>query len=305
MTAPNFAHVASRLFNTPLMLRPEKAEMLVAALADRLGIAKLERMGAEAMTAVELNSRAQVGREEERRPRRYYDLVDGIACIPVDGTLVHKLGTVDAYSGMVGYDGIIAKVRQARADARDGNVRGILINYHSPGGEVFGCFDCAEEIAAGNEKNGGGVPVWSIVNDEACSAGYALACAGDKVFGTQTSASGSIGAYILFVDWTKALADEGIAVRFFREYDLKARGSGLEELDEETANKLQASVAQTVDMFARLVAANRRTVSMKAIAEMRSEWFDPPDALRLGLIDGIMSEVETFAKFQRSLARKG
>lgn len=305
MTHPNFAHIASRLFNVPLMLRPEKAEMLVAALADRLGIARLERMDGAAMTVAEMNATSAQITEGERRPRRYYDLVGGIAMIPVDGTLVHKLGTVDAWSGMVGYDGILAKVRQARADARDGSVKAILINYHTPGGEVFGCFDCAEEIAAGNQKNSGGIPVWSLVNDEACSAGYALACAGDKVFGTQSSVSGSIGAYMLYVDWTKALAAEGIGVTFFREYDLKARGSGLEDMDEETATQWQASVAQTVDSFARLVAANRRTVTLSAIKEMRSRWFDAPEALSLGLLDGVMSEPEVFAKLQRSLARKG
>jgi len=304
MTGPNFAHVASRLFNVPLMLREEKAEMLVAALAQRLGIARLERMGADAMTATELNEAAASATEGDRPRRRYYELLDGIAVIPVDGTLVHKLGTVDAWSGLVGYDGIMTKVRQARADAKEGLVRGIIINYHTPGGEVFGCFDAAEEIAAGNQKNSGGVPVWSIVNDEACSAGYALACAGDKVFGTQTSISGSIGAYILYVEMTKLLAGEGIEVTFFREYDLKARGSGLETMDEETAEKFQASVALTVDMFARLVAANRRTVTLKAIADMRSQWFDAAEALNLGLLDGIMPEIEVFAKFQRSLARR-
>lgn len=298
----NFAHICSRMFNTPLMLRSEKAEMLVAALADRIGIAKFERMDGAAMTAVEMNDRRAQGLGQGRQVDRIYDIEDGIAMIPVDGTLVHKLGTVDAYSGMVGYDGIMAKVRQARDDS---DVQAILINYHTPGGEVYGCFDAAEEIAAGNQKNSGGKPVWSIVNDEACSAGYALACAGDKVFGTQTSISGSIGAYILYVDWTKALANDGIAVTFFREYDLKARGSGLEKMDQETADKLQAAVAQTVAMFARHVFTNRRVVTLKAIADMRSQWFDAPQALEWGLIDGILSEVEVFAKLQRSLARRG
>lgn len=301
MTAPNFPHIASRLFNTPLMLRPEKAEMLVAALADRLGIARLERMDASAMTATELNDKAAAGRSARGSSDRYYEVAEGIALIPVEGTLVHKLGTVDAYSGMVGYDGVMAKVRQARADPE---VRALLVNYHTPGGEVFGCFDAADEIAAGNYRNSGGKPVWSLVNDEACSAGYALACAGDKVFGTQTSITGSIGAYMLYVDQTDALSKEGLNVTFFREYDLKARGSGLEKMDEETAAHFQTSVAHTVDLFARLVARNRRTVTLAAIKEMRSRWFDPPQALANGLIDGILSEVETFAKLQRSLARR-
>ncbi|MEA3044568.1 MAG: hypothetical protein QOH47_2406 [Sphingomonadales bacterium] len=305
MSRPNFAHVASRLFNTPLMLRPEKAEMLVAALADRLGIAKLERMDGSAMTVVEMNAMATDGTSEPRAERRYYDVIDGVAMIEIEGTLVHKLGSVDPWSGMTGYDGIAAKVRQARADDQ---VRAIWLDIHSPGGEVYGCFDLADEIAAGSQRGSNGKPVWAMVNDEACSAAYALACAADKVWGTQTSVSGSIGAYMLYVDWTKALADEGIAVEFFREYDLKARGSGLEEEDagvaEEWRGQWQDSVAQTVDMFARHVFANRRTVTLAKIKEMRSRWFDAPQALEWGLIDGILSEVEAFAKLQRSLARR-
>lgn len=299
---PNFAHVCSRLFNAPLMLRPEKAEMLVAALADRLGIAKLDRMDGSAMTLVEMNTAAADAVSGPRPDYRIYEVVNGVAIIPVDGTLVHKLGRVDPYSGMTGYDGIAAKLRQAREDSE---VQAIWLDIDSPGGEVSGCFDLAAEIAAGSARGNGGKPVWAMVNEMACSAAYAIACAADKVYGTQTSISGSIGAYILYVDWTKMLAEEGIGVTFFRQFDLKARGSGLEDMDDETATKLQGSVNQTVDLFARHVAANRRSVSLKAVTDMRSQWFDAPQALEWGLIDGILSEVEAFAKLQRSLARKG
>lgn len=299
---PNFAHVASRMFNVPIMLRESKAEMLVAALANRLGIARLDRMDGSAMTVVEMNAAAADATSGPRREARYYDVVDGVAMIPIEGTLVHKLGSIDPYSGMTGYDGIASKLRQARADDE---VQAIWLDIHSPGGEVYGCFDLAREIAAGSQKGNGGKPVWAMVNEEACSAAYAIACAADKAYGPETSVSGSIGAYIMYVDWTKALDDEGIAVRFFREYDLKGRGSGFEDLDDETAQQLQASVAQTVDLFARHVAANRRQVTLTNVKEMRSRWFDAPQALEWGLIDGIMSEVEAFAKLQRSLARRG
>lgn len=300
MTHPNFAHIAGRLFNTPIMLRQAKAEMLVAALAERLGIARLERMDGSAMTVVEMNSAAAAATQGERQARRYYEMVDGVAMIPIEGTLVHKLGSVDPYSGMTGYDGIATKIRQARADDE---VKAIWLDIHSPGGEVFGCFDLADEIAAGSQKGNGGKPVWAMVNEEACSAAYAIACSADKVFGTQTSVSGSIGAYMLYVDWTEAIAEEGIKVKFYREYDLKARGSGLEEMDEDTDQDWQRSVAQTVDLFARHVARNRRNVTLAGVKAMRSRWFDAPQALELGLIDGILSEVEAFSKLQRSLKR--
>lgn len=291
--------IAGRLFNRPIALRPEKAEMLVAVLAERLGIVRLERMGAEAMTATEMNEKRAAGMSEPAARDRYYEVVDGIAIIPIEGTLVHKSGWVGVYSGMMGYDGIALMLRQARADPE---VRGIWLDIHSPGGEVSGCFDLADEIAAGSKRNGG-KPVWAMVNEEACSAAYALCSAADRVFGTRTSVSGSIGCYMLYVDWTDSLSQDGIKVTFYREYDLKARGSGLEPMDKETDQHWKESVAQTTALFTKLVAGNRRNLTIAGIKAMRSNWFDGPQALKLGLIDGMMSELEAFSKFQRHLKR--
>ncbi|EHV0233294.1 S49 family peptidase, partial [Salmonella enterica] len=41
----NLPHLAQRLFNTPLALHPRKAEVVMAALAERFGIAHVSRAG--------------------------------------------------------------------------------------------------------------------------------------------------------------------------------------------------------------------------------------------------------------------
>jgi hypothetical protein len=38
----NLPHLAQRLFNTPLALHPNKAEVIMAAVMDRFGISKIE-----------------------------------------------------------------------------------------------------------------------------------------------------------------------------------------------------------------------------------------------------------------------
>lgn len=295
-----FAHLAQRLFNTPVMIRADKAEMIVAALSARLGIGRFDTLAGETLTVVQMGQQAAVATSGDRRERKIYQLVDGIAIIPIEGTLAHKYGELDPYSGITGYDGIATKLREAMADD---DVRGIWFDINSPGGEVAGCFDLADEIAA-NRKSSGGKPIWCFANEMACSAAYALACSGDKLFTPRTGIVGSIGCYILFVDWTDALSADGLKVTFFREGDMKARGSGLEPMDDETAVKLQSSVKATRDLFAKHVATHRR-ISVKGVLDTRSDWFDAADALSLGLVDGVMSEIEGFAKFQRSLARAG
>lgn len=293
-----FAHIAQRLFNTPLMLREAKIEMLVAALGERLGVANLDRMDGSAMTIVEMNAMASEGRSRGKRDYKPYEIVDDVAWVSIEGTLLHKYGYLDPVSGCTGYDGIIAKIREASDDS---DVKAIWLDFNSPGGEVYGCFETAKEIAARN-KAAGGKPIWAMVNEECCSAAYALASACDKIFIPETGVTASIGAYIAYVDWSESLTKEGINVTIIRSGERKGRNTGMEPLDDKQFDKLQASVVKTRDLFAKLVAANRN-LSMKAVVDTQSDWFDADDALRFKLVDGVMSEVEAFAKLQRSLAR--
>jgi capsid assembly protease len=296
-----YAQVATRLLNTPLMVRPEKAEMFVAVLGERLGIVKLERMDGSVMTATEFNAVAAAGRTaaESDRKHRSFDVIDGIAFIPIEGTLIHRAGYVGTESGLIGYDGILTQCREAWDDPE---VRAVWLDIDSPGGEVAGCFDCVDELHA-NSKANGGKPLWCMVNEQATSAAYAIASAGDKVFMPRTGITGSIGVYMLYVDQTKALEKEGLSVEFIRSGEDKARGNGIEEpLPDRTRAKLQARVDSDRELFAKTVARNRR-MSVKSVMDTEGDWFGADDALKIGLIDGVLSEVEAFAKLQRSLAR--
>lgn len=293
-----FAHIAQRLFNTPLMIREAKIEMIVAVLAERLGVATLDRMDGSAMTAVEMNAVAAEGKGRGRRDYKLYEIIDDVAWISIEGTLVHKYGYLDPVSGCTGYDGIIAKVREASDDP---DVKAIWLDINSPGGEVHGCFETAKEIAARN-RAAGGKPIWAMANEECCSAAYALASACDKIFIPETGVTASIGAYIAYVDWSQALSKDGINVQIIRAFERKGRNTGIEPLDDRQFEKLQASVVRTATLFARLVASNR-AMSIKAITDTQSDWYHSDDALSRGLVDGVMSEVEAFAKLQRSLAR--
>nr|VUD31977.1 Uncharacterised protein [Raoultella sp. NCTC 9187] len=98
----NLPHLAQRLFNTPLALHPNKAEVIMAAVMDRFGISRIE-----SSLAMEDDDwygyDDKRGRESKRDPG--YDNVAGVAVIPICGTLVQKLGSLRPYSGMTGYDG--------------------------------------------------------------------------------------------------------------------------------------------------------------------------------------------------------
>lgn len=292
-----FARVAGRLFNVPLMLRPEKAEMFVAALAERMGVAKLDKLDGTSMGVLELRQQASDYIENDRPSRRLYKLKDGIAVIPMDGTLVHKLGGVDPWSGMIGYDQLDKKIEAARED-RD--VRGILLDMDSPGGETSGCFELAKKIHAGSARFGG-KPIFAVANEMSCSAAYAIASACDRIAMPETGVAGSIGVWTMLVDLSKALGENGIEVRLIRAGERKARGHPYEEHDDETVQKLQDWVDETRLMFANLV-ATCRGLSVDAVLAQEGDWFTGDHAMEMGLVDAIASPDEVFEVLRKEAA---
>lgn len=95
---------------------------------------------------------------------------------------------------MTGYDGIVACLQQAMADSQ---VRGVLLDIDSPGGQAAGAFDCADMIYRLRQQK----PVWALCNDTACSAAMLLASACSRRLVTQTSRIGSIGVMMSHVSY--------------------------------------------------------------------------------------------------------
>lgn len=280
-----FARISGRLFNAPLALRPEKAEMLCAALVDRLGIQKLDTIDGRSLGAAQLRQMAMDDDGYWNKPktaRDMYVVEQRVARIAVDGTLVHKLGGVEPYSGSTGYDCLDRIIADAQANKEVGAV---LLDIDSPGGEVAGCFDFARKLRKMGASNGG-KPIVAFANEMACSAAYAIASACDAVATTQTGQVGSIGVWTMLVDMTKGLDKNGIAVTMIRAGERKARGGPYEVADDAIITKLQSWVDETWGIFCGLV-ADYRPISASAVKALEGDWFTGNEALGLGLVDAV------------------
>lgn len=285
--------IGARLFNTPLMLRPEKCEIVVAALLDHFGVAKLNRIDGTSMGVIELRQQAfdQTDEGEARAEPRAYEVIDGVAIIPVQGSLAQRVSGLRPYSGMVGYNQIVALAGMAMADA---GVRAILLDVDSPGGEVPGCFDAARKLASFSKRNGG-KPIVGAANEQACSAGYALLSACDEIYMPETGIAGSIGVWTLLVDLTRALDKDGIEVTMVRAGERKARGGPYERADKATMTKLQNWVEATREQFAALV-ADHRGLDVADVLATEGDWYHGDEAMNRGLIDGIGSFEAIFGR---------
>lgn len=291
-------HLAQRVFNTPLMIQEHKAEVIMAALGERIGVTSIKGLNSVSLEAREMVALAGDARRDYENWKPFHQ-DDDIAVIPVVGTLVHKFGWLDPVSGMTGYDGIAKKLRAALADPE---VRAIWLDIDSPGGEVAGCFALAEEIARATQSEGGDKPIWAYVNEQACSAAYALASVCDRIYGPRTMIAGSIGAYILFVDFSKALDKNGFKPEVIRAGERKGRMTGTEPLDDPARETLQKMVDETRGIFCELVAMGRN-MSVADVMATEAEIYSGSDALSMGLVDGVMSEGEAWELLQIEIGR--
>ena len=88
----NLPHIASMAFNEPLMLEPAYARVFFCALAGQLGISRLtDAVSGDSLTAQEaLATLALSGDDDGPRQARSYQVMNGIAVLPVSGTLVSR-----------------------------------------------------------------------------------------------------------------------------------------------------------------------------------------------------------------------
>jgi len=283
---PNYPQLAQRLFNTPLAITPGKIEIIMAAMADRFGLAKVFRMDGSSVSMDGYDMREQASSTP-------YQVINGVALIPVHGTLVQKLGTMQPYSGMTGYDGLRANLSMALEDEQ---VKAIAFDIDSPGGEVAGCFDFADAIY----RSRGIKPMWSILSESAYSAAYAIASATDRICVPRTGGVGSVGVICAHIDMSKALDKEGMTVTVIHYGEHKADGSEYKPLSSGALSRFQKDVDAMGDLFVKTVARNRG-LSFEQVKNTEASTFMGADGVRVGFADDVMSPDEAFTTLLNQL----
>lgn len=288
-----FAHLAQRLFNAPLAIRADKAELVLAALQRRFGIARLQRAdGSEIPLDFDFDEDAGEPGPTYGRDHGYH-LVEGVAVIDICGTTVQRLGTLQPFSGMTGYDGI----RQNFVAAlRDPDVEAIAFKINSPGGEVAGCFDLVDLIFRARDQK----RIWAILDEQAFSAAYAIASAAHVITVPRTGGTGSVGVIYLHVDMSRALEAQGVTVTIITDGELKADGNDAQPLSARAESKLQADVSAVGQLFRETVARNRR-LSLSKVTGTQAGTFLGAQGVEIGFADAVMAPDEAFAALLEQL----
>lgn len=173
-------------------------------------------------------------------------LRDGVAVVNVRGPLMHHRDwACDSY------DAIKERVTKALAE----HPKAIVMCLDSPGGLVSGCFDTAREIRAMCAR--ARVPLYAFVDGQATSAAYALACAAERIFATETSVLGSIGVIDTLADVTAQDAMFGVKIKLVASGARKTDGNPHAPLTEDAELAALNRVNALADIFFRWVSEAR------------------------------------------------
>lgn len=283
----------SRINGREAFVLPDTADLFVSNLTQfaRADPEKAGALEASARESVEFCYSVSPAGDVPRKPFIY---ADGMAIIPIHGALINRFG--GSWGFVTGYQAIR---RQMNAALEDEDVKLIVFDVDSPGGETAGCFELAEEMRASREIK----PSIAVVDSLSASAGYALASAATKMVATPSSKIGSIGVYIMHVDFTGALDQAGIEITYIEapKGGMKTAGSAYRKMDKRTADYLQAFVDASYEEFVAMIVANRG-LEDAAIRETEARVFRADEALALGLIDEVKTPSEAVSTFVAELA---
>lgn len=278
---------AARIFGVPLAIHAMKGKVIAQALASRFNIDSIEFDGGAPVVIRPLAFDQEDEQDFEREaPEVGYDVVQGVAVVPVSGTLVHKSSSLRPFSGMLGYNAIRHNYLTA---LEDDSIRAIVMACDSPGGEVSGCFDLVDLIY----ETRGRKPVWAILDDMAYSACYAIASACDAVTVPRTGGTGSVGVICMHAEYSKAIKGAGIEVTIFQYGDRKADGNEFNPLSKEARARLQGDVDTMGDLFVETVARNRGMAVAKVKATQATTYMGA-SGVDVGFADAVMAPDEAF-----------
>lgn len=258
------------ILNAPWAILPEKLEEIHAVYQAHLQgeTPDLSRFRA-----------AMSGEDDEEGPP--YEVVNGVAVIPVVGTIARRMNLFSLFSGGTSIELLMRDFAAALADT---SVDAILLSVDSPGGAVGGTMLLSDAIHAARGQK----PVVAFASDMMASAAYWIGSAADLVIAEETSVVGSIGVVTVHYDYSRQDEARGIKRTFVAAGRYKAIGNDAEALSVEGRQVIQDRLDYLYSLFVGGVARNRNR-DVQAVLDGMADGrvFIGRQAQAAGLVDAI------------------
>lgn len=208
--------------------------------------------------------------------------------IVLDGPILPRAGVLKGMSGpeLASYERLSQDLDILE---NDDSINTILFVLDSPGGAISGVHEFGEMIKKSKKKT------QAYVMGNAASAAYWIASSTSEIYSAPTGESGSIGTVATIRDYREADKKSGV-----KTIEIVSAVSPYKRRDYDTDEgkaAVQKIVDQLGEIFVATVAENRKVSRDHVLAHFgQGDMLVAEDALKAGMIDGIMSLRDLLSK---------
>ncbi len=291
MSAPGRAGVSYALgqmiHNQPLAMQDDAASWLHHQISER----------AFDLPLVQPDASKFFGSHDRQNGVRITD--DGIALVSVAGLLLDRgafLG--DLWGWITTYEGL---AEQARRLAKDQAVKAVVLDISSGGGMVAGLWDLCDELRKLRAKK----RVYSLAQNMAASAAYAIGLCGHELHVTRSGQVGSVGVVMVHTSYARMLDASGVDVTLLTAGEHKADGNPYQQLGHSARAELGAGIDLAYGEFVDFVASRRKGLDADAVRATEARVYTGQQAVGAKLADKVSSIDELLAHVRAEMKAGG
>lgn len=262
------SRLASRIFGVPLMVQPQKLDIILRVLGPRIGLFASSTDG-------EVVSPDAAPED----PMDHRTVPSHIAVIDIFGPLVKRQSGNALSGGPTTYSEIEEQFLAAEASPA---IQGILLNIDSPGGEVGGAHELANLVFSERGRK----PCFAVANDDAFSAAYLIGSSAERFYVSDSGGCGSIGTFALHVDQSALDQKLGLKYTYIKAGERKTDLNPHEPISDEAHAWLLAEINRLNEKFIAAVQRNRKLTPAQIRAQEAMCFFGP-NCVAEGLADEV------------------
>lgn len=271
--ARDYARIATRIKEANWLITEPGLELILEIFDRRLAGEKLT----DEEIAIRLEEVGAHGNGDAP-----YKVENGIATLGIYGPIFGKANMMTQLSGATSMEAFRKDFQTAVADPQ---VEAIVLDIDSPGGSSEMIAEAGDEIFAARDIK----PVHAIANSMAGSAAYWLGSQATKLHMTPSGSVGSIGAYTVHKDQSKADDQQGTKYTFVSAGRYKTEGNPHEPLSKEGRDYRQEVINEVYGDFLNVVARGRGTTAEKVEADYGGgRMYDSRRASEAGMVDSVV-----------------
>ncbi len=252
---------------------------------------RLEALYSAVMSHVLVPMSAEAMEEQAQSSVDFTTTDDGIAIIPIHGVMQRGFSK---FSGTCSTNYIR---KQLRAAARDERINGVMLMINSPGGQVAGTDNLADEIRRVSAIK----PIRAYVEDFCASAAYWIASGCDLISAEPTARVGCIGVYGVITDESGAAERAGIKVHVVATGKYKGAGYPGTPVSDDVLAMIKSEVDECNEFFLSAIESGRKMTRDKLITLADGRDFIASVAASQGLIDRVERFDDAIANFQKEI----